>query len=100
MKLNAVRLTALNVPICIWLLNRHVADGVPQQSLKSGSGGPEFVLRERSFFSLVVPRIFTLIDHYQLYLSTGAVSNFIIAASMLYFVRTFFFLKFMFIPFF
>ena len=30
-----------------------------------------------------------LIDGYQLYLSAGAASNFVIAASMLYFVRTF-----------
>jgi hypothetical protein len=42
-----------------------------------------------SFFSLVVPHIFTLIDYYQLYLSAGAVANFMIAASMLYFARTF-----------
>lgn len=30
-----------------------------------------------------------LIDGYQLYLSAGAVSDFVIAASMLYFARTF-----------
>jgi hypothetical protein len=42
-----------------------------------------------SFFSLVVPHIFTLIDYYQLYLSAGAIANFMIASSMLYFVRTF-----------
>jgi hypothetical protein len=33
--------------------------------------------------------IFTLIDNYQLFLSAGAATNFVIAASMLYFVCTF-----------
>ena len=48
------------------------------------------VLRKCFFFSLVVPHIFMLMDGYQVYLSAGAVSDFVIAASMLYFARTFF----------